>query len=248
MFFNMIANPNLSIIQEFLGERILQDKPRLVVAAETVSEVQQLLQLAGEHSFHIMVLGSGSSFPPDLPIPKDTVALMMSKFETPYEWDENNLTVTVGAGIKTAFLSEALKSQGWEYRFIDNHPRITIGGMLASTPNPNQLSSLRTIMGFLLGIKVIHADSELVRWGGKMVKNVAGLDVGSLYIGSHGTLAVIVECTFRLVPFPSPLYDTTRRGHIPLSENLSLGNSSRDYLHQLHECFDPQHIFYQPTT
>ena len=247
MFFSVMMTPNLNVIQEFLGERIIQDKPRLVIAPETVAEVQQLLRLAGKHSFRVLVLGSGSSFPPDLPIPKDTVALMMSKLETPYEWDEGNLTVTVGAGIKTAALSETLKSQGWEYRFINDIIRTTIGGILASAPNPNQLSSLRTILSFLLGIKVVEANGELVKWGGKMVKNVAGLDVGSLYLGSHGTLAVIVECTFRLVPFPSPLYDTTQPGHIPPSEDLPPGNPTHEYLQQLNKHFDPQGIFYQPT-
>lgn len=246
MFFSVMMNPNLSVLQEFPGERILQDKPRLVIAVETVAEVQQLLRLAGKHSFRVLVLGSGSSFQPDLPIPKDTVALMMSQLETPYEWDEENLTVTVGAGIKTITLCESLKSQGWEYRFINDIPRTTIGGILASAPNLNQASSLRTLLSFLLGIKVVHADSELVKWGGKMVKNVAGLDVGSLYLGSHGTLAVIVECTFRLVPFPSPLYDTTPRGRIPQSEDLPPGNPTHEYLQQLYKHFDPQTIFYQP--
>jgi glycolate oxidase len=247
MFLDGIMNPMISAIQESLRDRIIQEKPRLVIAPENAADVQQLLRLAKKHAFRIMILGSGSSFPPDVPIPKDAVALIMSKLETPWEWDEENLTVTVAAGIRIADFISALESRGWEYRFLQESSRITIGGALASGHDSNQAFSHRKIMGFLLGLEAIHADGEIAKWGGKMVKNVAGLDVASLYFGSSGTLAVIVECTFRLVPFPSPLFDAQNHGRIQAEGMKTAAISANDYLQQLHKIFDPQGIFYQPT-
>jgi FAD/FMN-containing dehydrogenase len=91
-------------LRQAVGERLVQEEPRLVVMAEGVGDVQRVIQLANEQMFQVLVLGSGSSFPEDLTIPGDTVALMMSRSTMPLEWDEDNLTVTVGAGTRVVVL------------------------------------------------------------------------------------------------------------------------------------------------
>jgi len=59
-----------------------------------------------------------------------------------------------------------------------------------------------TIRDYLIGLKVVLADGTLISSGGKVVKNVAGYDLTKLFIGSHGSLGVIVEATFKLRPLP----------------------------------------------
>ncbi|KPL07532.1 hypothetical protein AMJ86_04245 [bacterium SM23_57] len=235
----------LDTIRDALGDKVVQEKPRIVVMAEGPDDVQRLIRLTNQQHFRILVLGSGSSFVEDVPIPKDTVALMMSKVETPWELDEENLTINVGAGNKVQTLCQSLQSAGWESRFLEVIPRVTIGGAIANPQCLDSSSLNHNLRNFILGMKVVHSGGQLMRWGGKMVKDVAGLDVLSVFIGSQGALGVVTEITFRLVPFPSSLFDTGGKNEIHPS-NLSLSvESSDDYLQSLFKIFDPRRIFYQ---
>src|SRR5207237_4512276 len=76
----------------------------------------------------------------------------------------------------------------------------TIGGVLATNaygPRRHLYGSARDL---LIGVTVVTADGSVVKGGGKVVKNVAGYDLPKLFIGSYGTLGVIVEATVKLRP------------------------------------------------
>ena len=87
----------------------------------------------------------------------------------------------------------------------------TVGGVLATgVAGPLRLryGSPRDL---LIGITIVRADGTVARSGGKVVKNVAGYDLGKLFAGSRGTLGLITEATFRLHPIPqSTAYVTTQ--------------------------------------
>jgi FAD/FMN-containing dehydrogenase len=232
-------------LRQAVGERLVQEEPRLVVMAEGVGDVQRVIQLANEQMFQVLVLGSGSSFPEDLTIPGDTVALMMSRSTMPLEWDEDNLTVTVGAGTRVVDLSRSMESAGWEYRFLEGTPHVTVGGAIAGTSALESAIIGSNFRIFTLGMKIVHSEGQLVQWGGKMVKDVAGLDVASSYVGSGGAIGVIAEVTFRLVPFPSPLVDTQRRDLIQSDGVNPPTVPSNNYLQRMYRTFDPRGIFYR---
>ncbi len=81
--------------------------------------------------------------------------------------------------------------------------RGTVGGVLAT----GAAGPLRLRYGsgrdLLIGITIVRADGTIARSGGKVVKNVAGYDLGKLFAGSHGTLGLITQATFRLHPLPA---------------------------------------------
>ncbi len=78
--------------------------------------------------------------------------------------------------------------------------RATVGGMLASDASGPRRHLYGTARDLVIGLTVVMADGSLVRGGGKVVKNVAGYDLPKLYIGSFGTLGVLVEATLKLRP------------------------------------------------
>src|SRR5437867_8969575 len=80
--------------------------------------------------------------------------------------------------------------------------RATIGGVLATNASGPRRHLYGTVRDLLVGVTVVTADGSVVRGGGKVVKNVAGYDLPKLFIGSYGTLGIVVEATFKLRPLP----------------------------------------------
>ena len=79
---------------------------------------------------------------------------------------------------------------------------LSIGALVAGNLSGPRRFGCGTIRDWLIGITVVLADGRLIRNGGKVVKNVAGFDLCKLFVGSRGTLGVIVEATFKLLPSP----------------------------------------------
>src|SRR5204863_270033 len=79
----------------------------------------------------------------------------------------------------------------------------TVGGVLATGMAGPRRLRYGTPRDLVIGITVVRADGQLARSGGKVVKNVAGYDLGKLFAGSFGTLGLIAEATFRLHPVPA---------------------------------------------
>ncbi len=78
----------------------------------------------------------------------------------------------------------------------------SIGGTLATNASGPLRMLVGTARDLLIGITVVRADGVVAKAGGRVVKNVAGYDLGKLLIGSFGTLAVVTEAVFRLHPVP----------------------------------------------
>ena len=79
-------------------------------------------------------------------------------------------------------------------------PGASIGGTLATNASGPRRVATGTARDLLIGVTVVRADGVVAKAGGRVVKNVAGYDLGKLVIGSFGTLAVVTEAVFRLHP------------------------------------------------
>lgn len=176
--------------------------PRWVVAPGSASEIASVLTLAGREKLAVLPRGSGTKFVfGGLPHAGDMV-LSLHRFNRIVDYDVPNLTVTVEAGVRMGELSRVLAAQG---NFLPLDPpfaEATIGGAIAT----NQSGPKRLLYGsardLTLGLRAVLPTGESVRFGGKVMKNVAGYDMTKLFIGSWGTLGIITEMTFRLLPLP----------------------------------------------
>ena len=113
-----------------------------------------------------------------------------------------DLTVTVRAGTPLRDVQAALAVQGQFLPLDPPHEGATLGGVIAA--NSHGFGTLRygAVRDLLIGTTTALADGTLARAGGRVVKNVAGYDLNKLLVGSFGTLGVIVEATFRVLPLP----------------------------------------------
>jgi len=108
----------------------------------------------------------------------------------------------VQAGARMGSVALALRNEGQELA-LDVPDDATVGGVVASgLAGPRRLR-YGTPRDLLIGITIVRADGTVARSGGKVVKNVAGYDLGKLLAGSAGTLALITDATFRLHPLPA---------------------------------------------
>ncbi len=117
--------------------------------------------------------------------------------------DRDDLTVTVQAGMTVSAL-QALLAEHRQHLPIDvpQPQRTTLGAMIAADLSGSRRHFRGGVRDLLLGIGAIGAGGRFLRFGGRVVKNVAGYDLCKLYTGSHGWLGVIVEATFRVYPIP----------------------------------------------
>src|SRR3989442_990450 len=114
------------------------------------------------------------------------------------------MTDTLRAG---TLLKEAQATLGRNGQFIGLDPPYadlaTLGGILATNSSGPRRLRYGASRDLVIAIRVVHADGKVTKGGAKVVKNVTGYDMNKLYIGSLGTLGIIVEATFRLHPMPA---------------------------------------------
>jgi FAD/FMN-containing dehydrogenase len=114
-----------------------------------------------------------------------------------------DMTITVEAGLTVKRLQEQAAVAGQWLPVDPPHPEsCTVGGLIAGNANGSRRYGYGTVREHLIGLGVVLADGRLVRSGGRVVKNVAGYDLQKLFVGSAGTLGLIVEATFKLWPKP----------------------------------------------
>ena len=136
------------------------------------------------------------------------------------EYTPEDMTVSVETGITLAELQRKLGEHG-QWLPIDppQTENLTIGALLAGNKSGPRRYGYGTIRDYLLGIKVVLADGRTIKAGGKVVKNVAGYDLCKLFVGSRGTLGVIVEATFKVLPKPET--EKTVSATFPTLESLA---------------------------
>ena len=114
-----------------------------------------------------------------------------------------DMTAVVGAGISLSDLQSRLGRSGQWLPVDPPAPeRLTVGTLIADDLNGPRRYGFGTIREHLIGITVVLVDGRIVKAGGNVVKNVAGYDLCRLFVGSRGTLGIVVEAAFKLRPLP----------------------------------------------
>ncbi|MBR90369.1 MAG: hypothetical protein CMO66_03735 [Verrucomicrobiales bacterium] len=138
-----------------------------------------------------------------LPNARDVTSFDLSAINQLVEHVPEDMTATVQAGMSVATFQANLANHGQWLPIDPPQPEVTsVGALLGGNANGPRRFGFGTIRDWLIGIAVVLPDGRLVRNGGKVVKNVAGFDLCKLFVGSRGTLGVIVEATFKLLPLP----------------------------------------------
>ena len=176
--------------------------PAFVAAPGSTDEAAAVLRAAAEHSLAVVARGSGGRLGWGVPPSRCDLLVDMSLMSSVVEHSAGDLVARMQAGARMGDVAAALGRDGQELA-LDVPAGATVGGVVASgLAGPRRLR-YGTPRDLLIGITIVRADGTVAKSGGKVVKNVAGYDLGKLLAGSAGTLALITEATFRLHPLPA---------------------------------------------
>jgi glycolate oxidase FAD binding subunit len=177
--------------------------PSLVARPGSTEEVAAVLRAAADASLAVVPRGAGTKLSWGLPPERADLVLDLGRMSAVLEHAAGDLIVKTQAGTPLAAVQEAVAKAGQRLALDDPLGGATVGGVLATNLSGPRRMAFGTARDLLIGITIVRADGVVAKAGGRVVKNVAGYDLGKLMIGSLGTLAVITEATFRLHPLPA---------------------------------------------
>jgi len=178
-------------------------QPALVFEPKEPDEVAATLRAAAAAGEAVVVHGGGTlQGASNAPLRYD-VALSTKKLTALYDYDARDLTVGAGSGMTLAALARTLAEHG-QFLPLDAPlaSQATLGGTLAAGWAGPRRAAYGRPRDLLIGATLALADGTLAKTGGMVAKNVTGYDMGKLYVGSHGTLGVIVRANFKVLPAP----------------------------------------------
>lgn len=181
-------------------------RPDYVVFPKDAASVSKLLLLANEQGFPVVPRGAGTGYTGGaLPV-HGGVVVSTERMNHILEIDEENLTVTVEAGVVTADLHRAVEARGLFYPPDPASMKVcTIGGNIAECAGGPRAFKYGVTRNYVLRLEAVLPTGEVVAAGARTVKSVAGYDLVRLFVGSEGTLAVVTSAVLRLVPKPKAI-------------------------------------------
>jgi glycolate oxidase FAD binding subunit len=175
---------------------------RYVAAPASAAEAAALLSAAASLGLTVVARGGGTKLDWGTAPARCDLIVDTRRLDRVLEHAAGDLVVTVQSGVRLDDLATVLAAADQRLALDPPESAGTIGGLIATGaagPLRYRYGSPRDL---LIGITVVRPDGTIAKSGGKVVKNVAGYDLGKLFAGSLGTLGLITEATFRLHPRP----------------------------------------------
>lgn len=177
--------------------------PEALVFPESTLQIAEILKLANENLFPVTARGGGVGYSGGA-VPVDGgIVIGTDRMNRIIEINVDDLYVICQPGITTFELQQAVEKHGLIFppdpaSYKDSY----IGGNIAENAGGMRTPKYGVTKHSVLGLEVVTATGEIIRTGGRTVKNVVGFDLTGLMCGSEGLLGIITEATLKLLPMP----------------------------------------------
>ncbi len=177
--------------------------PDCVVFPATTEEVAEVLTVANERRIPVVPRGSGTNLSGGTVPHHGGIVLVLTRMNALKEVSSDDLVAVCEPGVRTIELAQAAAAERMLFPpDPGSQTTATLGGNVAECSGGLRALKYGITRDYVLGVEAVLATGEVVRTGGRLVKDVAGYDLSRLLCGSEGTLAVMTELTLRLLPAP----------------------------------------------
>lgn len=175
----------------------------LVARPGSTAEVAEVMRTAATRGLAVVPRGHGTKLSWGRPPERVDLLVDLSGMAAVQDHAAGDLIVDVQAGAALSAVQDAVAGAGQRLALDDPLGGATVGGALAANLSGPGRMAFGGPRDLLIGVTLVRADGVVAKAGGRVVKNVAGYDLGKLLVGSFGTLGVITEAVFRLHPRPA---------------------------------------------
>lgn len=189
--------------QQSISRATTGNPPRSLVYPRSQTELAAVMRHASEQQWRVLPCGQSSKLHWGGQVDSPELVISTARMNRLIEHAVGDLTVTVEAGFTFAELQTVLRQAGQFFAIDPSYPEhATLGGIIATGDSGSLRHRYNSVRDMLLGITFVRHDGEIVKAGGRVVKNVAGYDLMKLLTGSYGTLGIITQVTVRVYPLP----------------------------------------------
>lgn len=202
---NILSDEAERYVYSFDASNNQQNKalPDAVVFVENIEQVLKVVKIANEQMTPIICRGAGTNTVGACVPTHGGIVLNFSKMNKILEINQENMTARVQPGVVVGDLQKAVEKQGLFYPPDPSNLKIsTIGGSIAQNSAGARCFKYGATKDYIIDMLVVMANGELIRTGSNTIKNATGYNLGSIFIGSEGTLGIVVEATIKLIPKP----------------------------------------------
>lgn len=182
--------------------------PEVVVHPVNTHQVAQIMKLAYDRIIPVTPRGGGTNLSGGAVPLHRGIVLSLDRMNRVKEIDTENLMVITEPGVITAELEKKLSSSKL---FFPPDPvsleSCTIGGNVAECAGGPRAMKYGVTKNYVTGLEVVLPNGEILRLGGRLLKNVTGYDLIDLFVGSEGTLGIVTEITLEVLPLPEVTVD-----------------------------------------
>jgi len=189
--------------QDGTNTRQSNNIPDTVIFPETIEEIQSILKFANAHNIPVTARGAGTNLIGACLPDNGGIVLNFSKMNKILSINKTDMTAIVEPGVIVGDLQKEVEKLGLFFPPDPSNLRVsTIGGAIAQSAGGPKTFKYGTTKDYILGLKIVLADGSLMLTGGNTIKNATGYPLTQLFIGSEGTLGVVVQATLKLIPKP----------------------------------------------
>ena len=175
-------------------------RPLAVVLPSVTEDVATTVRIAASHGVPVTARGAGTGLSGACIPRPDGILVSFERMSSLLEIDDSGHVAVVQPGLTLAELDVATAAHGLVYPVFPGTSAASLGGNIATNAGGMRAVKYGVTRHQVLGIEAVTGTGEVIRCGGRFVKNTSGYDLTQLVIGSEGTLALVTEATLRLHP------------------------------------------------
>jgi glycolate dehydrogenase FAD-linked subunit len=199
---------------------IQEHKPDIILYPLTTEEVSEIMKVAFRAEIPVTARGSATNLAGQTVPVKGGIVLSFTQMDKILEIDSENRTATVQPGVINYDFQVEVGKQGLMYPPDPSSWKMaTMGGTVGTNAGGPKTLKYGVTRDYLLGLNLVLANGDVLKTGGKPIKNVTGYDLTRLMCGSEGTLGLITEIIVRLIP--KPMASGTIQANFPKLEDSS---------------------------